>query len=468
MTIAPTTTAENGAQSSLGTHAARTIATTTKTAAQMAAITPRWLLRLLPWVEVEAGTFRVNRCVAYSIGDGRITLIDDGTGPRVLPDDLQELGFLRETTDPAVLGEFAGLFTRRQVAAGEVVATAGEAADVLCIVVFGQLDKTGSGRYGEVTRLGALGEEAYFDEFAVLAGRPWPYTVTAATDAVLLCAQRDALLETSARHPAVAADLESWLRDSGVVDAPGTVALAAGHRGEPHLPTTFVDYETNPGEYELAVTQTMLRVHTRVADLYNSRLDQTDEQVRLTVEAICERTEHELLCNAQIGLLNQVAPSQRVRTRNGPPTPDDLDELLALVWKEPAFFLAHPRAIAAFGRECTRRGVPPAIFDLYGTPTVTWRGVPLVPTDKIPVNPLDSTTAILLLRVGEHNRGVVGLRPGRLRDQYQEGVAVKPMGVDDRAVNTLLVSAYYSIAPLVDDAVGLLEHVQVATYHDYA
>ena len=46
-------------------------------------------------------------------------------------------------------------------------------------------------------------------------------------------------------------------------------------------------------------------------------------------------------------------------TRTGAPTPDDLDELIARVWKEPAFFLAHPRAIAAFGRECTRRGVPP-------------------------------------------------------------------------------------------------------------
>jgi hypothetical protein len=42
------------------------------------------------------------------------------------------------------------------------------------------------------------------------------------------------------------------------------------------------------------------------------------------------------------------------------------------------------------------------------------------------------------------------------------------MAVDQRAVRSYLVSAYYSIAPLVDDAVGMLEHVQVAHYHDYA
>jgi ABC-type uncharacterized transport system auxiliary subunit len=56
-------------------------------------------------------------------------------------------------------------------------------------------------------------------------------------------------------------------------------------------------------------------------------------------------------------LLKNIDDSQRIQTRNGRPTPDDLDELLSKVWKEPSFFLAHPRAIAAFQREATRRGV---------------------------------------------------------------------------------------------------------------
>ena len=37
----------------------------------------------------------------------------------------------------------------------------------------------------------------------------------------------------------------------------------------------------------------------------------------------------------------------RIQTRDGAPTPDDLDELITRVWKEPAFFLTHPLAIAA-------------------------------------------------------------------------------------------------------------------------
>lgn len=48
-------------QRSVTTATARKLATTTKTAPQMGSITPRLLLKLLPWVQVSGGTFRVNR-----------------------------------------------------------------------------------------------------------------------------------------------------------------------------------------------------------------------------------------------------------------------------------------------------------------------------------------------------------------------------------------------------------------------
>jgi hypothetical protein len=85
----------------------------------------------------------------------------------------------------------------------------------------------------------------------------------------------------------------------------------------------------------------------------------------------------------------------------------DLDELLTKVWKEPGFFLAHPRTIAAFGRECTRRGVPPPTVTLFGTPFLTWRGVPLVPSDKVKIGGTNGseTSKILLVRAGEKSRG---------------------------------------------------------------
>ena len=45
-------------QLSLGTAAARNLATTTKTQPQMQGISSRWLLRILPWVQVD-GTAEV-------------------------------------------------------------------------------------------------------------------------------------------------------------------------------------------------------------------------------------------------------------------------------------------------------------------------------------------------------------------------------------------------------------------------
>ena len=51
----------NNIQRSVTTATARKLANTTKTAPQMGSITPRLLLKLLPWTQVESGTYRVNR-----------------------------------------------------------------------------------------------------------------------------------------------------------------------------------------------------------------------------------------------------------------------------------------------------------------------------------------------------------------------------------------------------------------------
>jgi len=100
---------------------------------------------------------------------------------------------------------------------------------------------------------------------------------------------------------------------------------------------------------------TTVQISTRISDLYRSPFDQVKEQLRIVVERLKEKQEDELINNGSYGLINNVHDTMRVKPRAGRPTPDDIDELLARVWKEPAFFLAHPRAIAAFGRECTRR-----------------------------------------------------------------------------------------------------------------
>jgi hypothetical protein len=242
--------------------------------------------------------------------------------------------------------------------------------------------------------------------------------------------------------------------------------LATVGGGENELPTTYVDYVEDPRELELSAITTVLHTHTRITDLYSNKIDQLREQVRLTVEAVKEREEHELINNADFGLLKEITPAQRIKTRKGPPTPDDLDELLTLIWKRPAFFLAHPKAIAAFGREATRRGVPPVVVNLFGSPFITWRGVPLVPSNKLPIAK-DGTTRVLLLRVGEDKRGVVGLQKVGVAGEVEPGLSVRYSGTSDNSIASHLVTRYFSLAVLAEDAIASLDGVVLNHFHEY-
>jgi len=265
--------------------------------------------------------------------------------------------------------------------------------------------------------------------------------------------------------------LMSWIPvESGVyrlnkVKDAENVEVDCSARDERSLPSTFVDYVPNPREYNLSAVNTVLDVHTRVSDLYSKPYNQISEQLRLTIEIVKERQESELINNKDYGLLNSIAPSQHIKTRKGSPTPDDLDDLITKVWKEPGFFLLHPLAIAAFGRECTRRGVPPPTVSLFGSQFLTWRGLPLIPSDKVPI--VGGKTKIILLRTGESRQGVVGLYQPGLPGEQSPGLSVRFMGINNKAIASYLVSLYCSLAVLVDDAIAVLEDVEIGNYHEY-
>jgi hypothetical protein len=246
---------------------------------------------------------------------------------------------------------------------------------------------------------------------------------------------------------------------------PGTRTVECSPGEDVDLPEIYVDYEEKPREYTLSAVTTVLDLQTRISDMYRSPHDQIREQLRLIIEKVKERQESELINNTEYGLLNNVDDSMRVKTRKGAPTPDDLDELIARVWKEPAFFLAHPRAIAAFGRECTRRGVPPPTVTVFGSPFLTWRGLPLIPSDKVAIK--GEKTNILLLRTGEKKQGVVGLFQPGIPGEVAPSLSVRFMGINHKAIASYLISLYCSLAILTEDALGVLENVSVDQYHEY-
>ena len=250
-----------------------------------------------------------------------------------------------------------------------------------------------------------------------------------------------------------------------VPSRPGSRTIECSPDDDVDLPEIYVDYEEKPREYTLSAVTTVLDLQTRISDMYRSPHDQIKEQLRLIIEKVKERQESELINNTSYGLLNNIDESMKIKTRKGAPTPDDLDELIARVWKEPAFFLAHPRAIAAFGRECTRRGVPPPTVTIFGNPFLTWRGLPLVPSDKVAIKA--DKTNILLLRTGEKKQGAVGLFQPGIPGEVSPSLSVRFMGINHKAIASYLISLYCSLAILTEDAVGVLEGVSVDQYHEY-
>ncbi|MFC5813949.1 family 2B encapsulin nanocompartment shell protein [Nonomuraea harbinensis] len=458
-----TDSAAAGQQLSLSTEAARNLSTTTKTPPQMQEITSRWLLKLLPWTQTSGGVFRVNRRLTYTLGDGRITFSTSGAEVRVVPAELCELPMLRGFDDIEVLEALAYRFAQREVEPGDEIVREGEPVDQLVLIAHGRVGRVAQGAYGDEQNLGVLADGDHLGDSMLTSGGTWEFSARARTATTLLTLSREDFQALLDRSPGLRDHLEAWQaggerarNDHGEA----AIEMSSGHSGEATLPGTFVDYELSPREYELSVAQTVLRVHSRVSDLYNQPMNQLEQQLRLTIEALRERQEHDLINNRDFGLLHNADFAQRIRTRTGPPTPDDLDDLLAKVWKEPAFFLAHPQAIAAFGRECSKRGLYPQAAEVSGHRVPAWRGVPIFPCNKIPIS-AQRTSSVMLMRTGQENQGVIGLHQTGIPDEYQPSLSVRFMNINEKAVISYLVSAYYSAAVLVPDALAVLEDVEI-------
>ncbi|MFP2926095.1 family 2B encapsulin nanocompartment shell protein [Pyxidicoccus sp. 3LG] len=465
MTIPVKTGGDADQRLSLSTAAARKLATTTKTPPQMEGITPRWLLKMLPWVQVSGGVYRVNRRLTYTVEDDRLSFSNIGARVEVIPQELLKIPLLRGFTgDDAVLRTLAGRFVQREYKAGETIVEAGQPAEHVFLLAHGKARKLGMGKYGDTVILDTLADGDHFGDQAVAESNDsWAFTVKTLTPCIVMALPQQVFEDLIKQSVALHGHVERYrerLKKPQDKMGQASIELAAGHSGEAVLPGTFVDYELAPREYELSVAQTVLRVHSRVADLFNDPMNQTQEQMRLTIEALREQQEYELINNRDFGLLHNADLKQRIHTRKGPVTPDDMDELLSRRRKS-RFFVAHPRVIAAFGRECTRRGLYPATVEVHGRQMMAWRGVPILPCDKIPITE-SLTSSILVLRTGADDQGVVGLQPKAIPDEVEPGLSVRFTGINEKAIMSYLVSTYFSAAVLIPDALGVLENIELA------
>ncbi|MGW5680215.1 cyclic nucleotide-binding domain-containing protein, partial [Streptomyces sp. NPDC003860] len=234
-------------QSSLSTAAARNLATTTKSAPQMQEITSRWLLKMLPWVEVSGGTYRVNRRLTYTVGDGRIEFVQDGAEVRVIPRELGELSLLRGFDDVDVLTELAGRCVQRDFNAGDVLVERGTPAEQIHLIAHGRIEQIAVGPYGDESVTGVLADGDRFGQDALVDQEAtWDHTAVARTAGTLLTLSRTDFAAVVERSPGLQAHLQDFRtlpqqRQNRLGEA--EIAMSAGHTGEAALPGAFVDYE---------------------------------------------------------------------------------------------------------------------------------------------------------------------------------------------------------------------------------
>ncbi|MFC3994385.1 cyclic nucleotide-binding domain-containing protein, partial [Nocardiopsis sediminis] len=220
----------------LSTDAARNLASTTKTPPHMQAISPRWLIRALPWVQMQAGTYRVNRRLTYTPGGGRVAFMRAGQGIRVVAPTLAELPPLRGLGPSPVLEGLAGHFEQHEYAPGDVIAAEGAPADRVVLVVHGKAERRVTGEFGDPVVLGVLTDGDHVGSEALVGGDPrWPATLRAATACTVLVLPRAAFDQAAAATPL----LREHVAGAAGRPAPPTnkhgeadIALSAGHVGE--------------------------------------------------------------------------------------------------------------------------------------------------------------------------------------------------------------------------------------------
>ncbi len=232
-------------QQSISVAAARNLATTTKTVPMTVEVTPRWLLSLLPWVSVEAGTYRVNRRRLVGAQARTFRFNISGGAATFDPEGLRAIPMFREVP-PDLLEILAGRFAVEAFDTGQQIVGAGEATDKLYVIASGRIEAHRTGVHGERLRMTLLGPGDHLGQDAILGEAPATATIDAlipTTFVTLSRADFDAVIGAS---PEVLAGILEGRAVNANEYGEHEIEVQSGHEGEAPLPSTYVDYEEDP------------------------------------------------------------------------------------------------------------------------------------------------------------------------------------------------------------------------------
>ncbi len=237
----------------------------------MMSITPRWLLSLLPWVQVHGGTYRVNRTKVELPKAERIGIDVYGRDGLLRPGDAAERApLLQAARSRSSAGWRAALrpksldrqqAARRRRGHQQVLhhrpgpgrsAEQGRARQRPADrpVDRGRILRRNRSRLRQALRRHGPHEHALRGAHALAEGprgRPRRRRPTSRTNSKSAIEEHLELRSTVNRYGERNIDLVSGFAENVVI------------------PETFVDYSANPREYSLSAVQTVVRVHTRVS-----------------------------------------------------------------------------------------------------------------------------------------------------------------------------------------------------------
>ncbi len=203
---------DNLLQRSVTTAVARNLANTTKTSPKMMSITPRYLLSLLPWVNVEGGTYRVNRTKVELSKAERIA-VDLSDGLAVLePEALRSVPLFSGLAS-TITSRMATRFRTEQVSMGNTLVVEGEDGNKFFIIAQGQVEVLSKGIHGSDLRIALLSEGEFFGETDVVSDKPSDVTIRTLTPCTLLTLSRRDLDAVLAELPNFRSDFDQAIAD---------------------------------------------------------------------------------------------------------------------------------------------------------------------------------------------------------------------------------------------------------------
>ena len=170
----------------------------------------------------------------------------------------------------------ANRFKTEEVSLGNKLIVEGEDLSKFFIIAQGQVEVLSKGAHGSDLRIALLTEGEYFGETDLVSDKPSDVTVRTITPCVLLTLSRKDLDAVLGEDAGPERRIQEGDRRASGTAVRRSIATANGTsiwcRASPRtsrFPRRLSTTRPHPREYSLSAVQTVVRVHTRVSDLYN-------------------------------------------------------------------------------------------------------------------------------------------------------------------------------------------------------